>query len=273
MRFRRQFLALLASMALLAALVPSASAASPKWMLTYYDGEDGPFTTPAVNPPGETIATFAFDLEPNQALLTSTDHQYLQNGNLLGDTVTSTFAIKARAGTTFVGYDDGCADVPPTVRFYFETKLQLGAQTTFQTGLYEDQRWWSNPVSISLADLFALGRDGTTLSVKLDPENWSNLVGQFGDTLVEPYIADFSTAASNVSKIGLSFGSHCNFAFGDGSNPAGARFNLLDFSTQVGNHGDGHGDNGHGHGDNGHGHGDNGHGHGDNGHGHGDRRD
>lgn len=239
MRFRRQFLALLASMALLAALVPSASAASPKWTLYYYDGEDGPFTMSA-NPSDGSIATFAFDLEPNQALLTSTDHQYRQNGNLFGDTVTSMFAIEADAGTTFVGYDDGCGGVPPTVRFYFETKRHLGAETSFQDGLYEDQLWWSNPVSISLADVFAAGPAGATLSVELDPANWSNLVGQFGDTLVDPYSADFSKAASRVNEIGLSFGSGCSFAFGDGSDPAGARFNLLDFSTQAANHDDGH---------------------------------
>lgn len=233
MRFRRQFLALLASMALLAALVPSASAASLKWTLYYYDGDDGPFTMSA-NPSDGSIATFAFDLEPNQALLTSTDHQYRQNGNLFGDTVTSTFAIEADdPETTFVGYDNDCS-TPPTVRFYFETKRHLGAETSFQDGLYEDQLWWSNPVSISLADVFEAGPDGATLSVTLDPANWSNLVGQFGDSLDDPYSADFSKAASRVNEIGLSFGSGCSFAFGDGSSPAGAVFNLLTFSTQAG---------------------------------------
>lgn len=263
MRFRRQFLALIASMALLAALVPSASAASPKWMLSYYTGEGGPFTTPAVNPPGKTIATFAFTATPDQALLTSTDRQYRQNGNLFGDRVTATFAIEAPVGTTFVGYDTGCS-TPPTVRFYFETKRQLGAETSFQADLYEDQLWWSNPVSISLADVFLAGPAGATLSVKLDPANWSNLVGQFGNTLVGPYSSDFRKAASSVSEIGLSFGSGCSFAFGDGSVPAGADFNLLKFSTDAGNHRDGHGDNDDGHGDNDDGHGDDDDGHGDN---------
>ena len=231
---------------LLAVVVPAASAASPKWTLTYYNGDLGPYTMPAP-PHNDTIATFAFDLAPNQALLTSADPQVLQHGNLLGKTVTATASITAVKDTTFTGYDTCPNGLPPTVRFYFETKLPLGAQTT-QPGLGDDQLWWSNPVSISLADLFAAGRHGSTLSVSFDPANWSNLVGTPGDQLVGTYSADFSTAASNVSKVGFSFGSGCSFAFGDGSSPAGAFFNLLNFSTQSGNHGGGHGNNGGGHG-------------------------
>jgi hypothetical protein len=97
---------------LLAVVVPSASAASPKWTLTYYNGDLGPYTMPAP-PHNDTIATFAFDLAPNQALLTSADPQVLQHGNLLGKTVTATASITAPAGTTFNGYD-GCGTTPPT---------------------------------------------------------------------------------------------------------------------------------------------------------------
>ncbi|MGD0409840.1 MAG: hypothetical protein ABSB34_12750 [Candidatus Limnocylindrales bacterium] len=205
-------------------------ASSPKWTLSYYSGDNGPYTMPA-HPHNDSIATFAFDLAPNQALLTSADREYLGRGNLLGDTVRATISITAPKGTTFVGYDTGCS-TPPTVRFYFGTKLILGAETSFQSGLYEDQLWWSNPVSISLADVFAAGRHGSRLSVSFTPAKWSNLVGAFGNNLVGTYSADFSKAASNVNTVGFSFGSGCTFAFGDGSNPAGALFNLLEFSIQ-----------------------------------------
>jgi hypothetical protein len=207
------------------------SAASQKWTLSYYEGDLGPLTELAANPQGKSISTFEFTATPDQALLTSDANGYVKKGNLLGKTVTATISITGPAGTTFVGYDECLGGLPPTVRFYFDTKLELGAETTFQEDLYENQLWWSNPVSISLADVFAAGPAGTTLSVTFSPANWSNLVGAFGDDLVAPYSSDFSTAASNVSKVGFSFGSGCSFAFGDGSAPAGAMFNLMKFST------------------------------------------
>jgi hypothetical protein len=212
MRLHRQFLALLASVALLAALVPSASAASP-WTLYYYVGDNGPFTMPAT-PAAGTIAQFAFTATPDQALLMST-----AGGNLLGTTVNSTFAIAAPAGTTFVGSDTG--PTPPTVRFYFRT---------VNPGLGESAFWWSNPVSIPLATLFADGPGGAALSVALVPANWSDRAGGFGDSN-PAHLAAFNTSASNVTQIGLSFGSGSSFAFGDGSNPGGALFNLLQFKV------------------------------------------
>lgn len=220
MRLRRQFLALLASVALLAVLIPSASAASQKWTLYFYVGDDGPFKTVSANPHGKTIATFAFTATPDQALLMSTERAYLKNGNLLGLTVTSTFGIDAPAGTTFVGYDtDG--PTPPTVRFYFHTTNAALGESAF---------WWSNPVSISLADLLALGPDGTMLSVSFDPANWSDRDGHSGNADAM-HLAAFKASASNVTNIGFSFGSGSTFAFGDGSIPAGALFNLVKFST------------------------------------------
>ena len=86
-------------------------------------------------------------------------------------------------------------------------------------------------MSISLADLFAAGRNGVTLSVTFAPANWQNLDGVYGNALVPPYANDFSLAASNVNQVGFSFGSGCSYAFGDGSSPAGALFNLKKFST------------------------------------------
>lgn len=231
---KRLLTAMVAALMMVALTGSTAFAASSKWTLWQYVGEDGPYDSVAVNPHRGTIATFEFTATPDQALLTSDATGYVKKGNLLGKTVKATISITAPAGTTFVGYPDGCyptTGLPPTVRFYFDTELVLGEETSFQSGLYEDQLWWSNPVSISLADLFAAGP--TTLSVSFDPANWSNLVGAFGDELASPYASDFSLAASSVNKIGFSFGAGCSFAFGDGSVPAGALFNVLKFSTST----------------------------------------
>lgn len=232
---KKLFAAMTAALLIVALGSSTVLASSAKWSVWQYSPTDGsgPYKSAAANPHAGSIATFAFDALSDQALLTSSASGYMKKGNLLGKAVTATIAIAAPAGTTFIGYDNCPGGSPPTVRFYFDTTLQLGHETSFQAGLYEDQLWWSNPVSVSLADVLASGPAGTTLSVTFAPENWSNLVGAFGNQLVAPYTADFSTAASNVNKVGLSFGSGCSFAFGDGSDPAGANFNLLKFSTYT----------------------------------------
>ena len=230
---KRLLTAMVAALMMVALTASTAFGASSKWTLTYYVGDDLAPPQVAANPHRGTIATFAFTGTPDQALLTSDATGYVKNGNLFGKAVTTRISITGPASTyDFIGYDTGCS-TPPTVRFYFETERVLGAETTFQPGLYEDQLWWSNPVSISLAALFAAGPAGATRSVSFDPANWSNLVGTYGNNLVGTYASDFRLAASSVSQVGFSFGSGCTFAFGDGSNPAGALFNVLKFSTYT----------------------------------------
>jgi hypothetical protein len=223
----KKILAAMTAALMMVALVGPASAASAKWTIWQYSGESGPSPIGAANPHGGTIATMAFDDQNDQSLLTSTANGYTKNGSLLGKAVTATISITGPAANyLFTGFDKGCS-TPPTVRFYFDTKIKLGDETSFQSGLYVDQMWWST-VSISLADVWAAGPKGVTLSVTFAPANWSNLVGTNGST--DP---NFTTAASNVNKIGFSFGSGCSFAFGDGSLPGGALFNLLKFSTYT----------------------------------------
>jgi hypothetical protein len=159
-------------------------------------------------------------------------------GNLLGKTVTATISITNPAAYTgsyqFSAYTNsvqGCNSAQAIVRFYFSTKLVLGAEESYQPGLYADQLWWSKPVSIPLADLYGFGPSGTSLGpVTFAPANWQNLDGLYGTQLVGSYANDFSTAVSNVDQVGFSFGSPDCFAFGDGSSPAGALFNLTSFS-------------------------------------------
>jgi curli biogenesis system outer membrane secretion channel CsgG len=234
----KRVLAAMTAALLTVALVGPASAASAKWTLWAYSATNGytvPLAQPAANPHGGTIATFAFDSNMDQAKLTSVANGYTKNGSLLGKTVTATISITGTAPSyTFTAYSDptvGCNSTTAVVRFYFDTKQILGAlyqpAIGSQPAIYVDQMWWSS-VSISLADLYAAGPNGVTLSVSFAPANWSNLAGTPGNA-----DSNFSIAASNVNQIGFSFGSPDCYAFGDGSTPAGALFNLQKFSTTT----------------------------------------
>src|SRR6185295_6843874 len=95
------------------------------------------------------------------------DKSYLpRKGDLRGRTIEATIAIDAPAGTTFnyYGEPDACGRAA-NVRLYFETT---------NAALGESQFWWSNPISIDLADLAALDDAGTTLSVGVQAGNWSD---------------------------------------------------------------------------------------------------
>lgn len=214
--------AMLTVAALLSTAVP-ALAGKSKWVVYTYDGEDGPFTSQAANPKGKAIAAFDFLLTPDRALLLSDDKAYLhKKGDLAGNTIQATIAIDAPFGTIFnyYGEPDGCPR-PANVRLYFETT---------NTDLGESQYWWSNPISIDLAALLARGPSGTTLAVSVEAANWSDRDGHLGD--YDPdHTAAFNSAAADVTTLGLSFGGGCFFAFGDGSDPAGATFQLLKFKT------------------------------------------
>jgi hypothetical protein len=226
---KKMFAAMTAALLMVALVSSTAFAGSGKWTIWAYDYTNTvPIAGHAANPHGGTIATFAFDQYNDQALLTSAANGYTKNGNLLGDTVTATFSITAPVGTTFTTYTDAtCTDTTATVRLYFDTKLHLGV---YENGVYSASLWWSiNPVSISLADVFAAGPNGVTLSVAVTPANWLDEHGTNGSADV----ADFNAAASNVNQVGLSFGSQSCYAFGDGSASAGVMFNLLKFSTTA----------------------------------------
>jgi hypothetical protein len=219
-------LAGLASLVLVTAAVAAPGphpAGKSKWDVYTYVGEDGPFTSQAANPKGKAIAAFDFLQTPDRAMLLTDDKSYLpKKGDLRGRTITAAVSIDAAVGTTFNYYDDGggCG-TPATVRLYFETTNPT---------LDESQYWWSNPVSIDLASLAALGAAGTTLSVPVTAAGWSDRDGHFG-TFDATHMAAFDAAAAKVTSTGLSFGGGCNFAFGTGSDPAGATFELLKFST------------------------------------------
>ena len=88
---------------------------------------------------------------------------------------------------------------------------------------------------IDLADLAALGSEGTTLEVPLDPAFWSDRDGHMGtDTIIGDITVNhedaFNAAVANATKIGLSFGGNGWWAFGTGVNePSTASFVLYKF--------------------------------------------
>jgi hypothetical protein len=175
--------------------------------------------------PGGGVS-FNFLPTPDRAELYTSHPSYKKVllGNQLGKTLSATIAIAAAPGTVFNYYLQGDPRFPceraANVRLYFETKNEAFGESQF---------WWSNPVSIDLADLLAAG--GTTLSVVLSPEFWSDRAGSFGNSDAA-HQAAFIASASNITVTGLSFGGGCFFAFGAGSNPGGAMFELLAFTSE-----------------------------------------
>jgi hypothetical protein len=163
----------------------------------------------------DKIATFAFPVSPDTALLV-TDHGSYKDvllGDLTGKTVNA--KVSDSGGTfTYYGQPDACGR-PANVRLYFQTKSPASFSET--------DYWWSNPVSRPLGSTTA-----TTLSAKLDPDKWSDYNGHFGSNPV--YTAAFNDAVKNVTSIGLSFGGGCFFENGVGA-PNGGSFTLWTFSA------------------------------------------
>jgi hypothetical protein len=100
------------------------------------------------------------------------------------------------------------------------------AHVYFQTGaLYNDldgTRWWSNPVAWEL-------QGGTvTLTVPLDPSQWSSTFGHFGTELP----AQFQNALAHPTYVGITFGGNCAFGHGVQVRKGDARFRLSSFSIQ-----------------------------------------
>jgi hypothetical protein len=158
------------------------------------------------------IATFAFPLTPDVALLV-TDHGSYK-GSLLGDmsgkTISATVSDSGGPFTYFgegpggTGTPDNPCPGTPTVRLFFQTSNAGGF-----SGVHY---WWSNPVSRPLNGLTAQ----TTMSESFaNPAGWSDYFGKFGSD--PAYSAGYQDAVKNVTSIGLSFGGGCFFENGVGA--------------------------------------------------------
>lgn len=159
-------------------------------------------------------ASFNFASGSFTALLIS-DAKTL-TGNLTGKTLNDTISVTGmNAAASFVDQNNGgCTPDRQSVRFYFETP-----------GFAYANFWWSNPVSVTLANNGAGGVASTTISASLsDPSQWSDYNGKSGTTDV----AGFTAAVAKVSQVGLSFGGGCFFENGvttsDGSGTFSSTF-------------------------------------------------
>jgi len=214
--------------------VPGAAGHGEGWVVLTYVGEFGPFEYP-VNRKGGAVS-FDFLPTPDRAMLItdiSNDRQFAP-GKLIGKSLSARIAISATPGATFNFYGPGTA--PANVRLYFQRPNAAGCPSSeVFNPLFpqcEAQYWWSNPLSISLADLAASdSRRGVTLQALLSPEFWSDRDGHRGDSDAN-HIAWFNDAVANASKIALSFGGGNNFAFGCGvDSPGQATFTLLKYQV------------------------------------------
>ena len=151
-----------------------------------------------------------------------------------GNTIAATInVVTSSSATTFVGNPDGgcpAGTCPGAVRLFFQSSLAVTNAARSNCiggfGTNENNYWWSNPTSYSFV---AGGSGGTiTLSVPLNPADWSNICGQFGSS----NIPVFNSALANIKYIGLSFGSGYYFANGlgvDGSTGT-ATFQLVTYT-------------------------------------------
>jgi hypothetical protein len=185
---------------------------------TVPNGIEFPFPDASATPPGYTL-----DLLDSYRAGLSTSDTLTAKINV----VTSTLA------TAFEGNPSGgCPSSSPSlcpgaVRLFFESNLPQAASVfpNSCTGANANEYsfWWSNtPIAATLAtpgsyyQFAAGGSNGPiTLQVQLDPKNWSDECGTFGN---QSYATtqEFLAAISKIQYIGLSFGSGYFFANGVG---------------------------------------------------------
>jgi hypothetical protein len=89
----------------------------------------------------------------------------------------------------------------------------------------EFDRWWSNPMALTLA------AGSKTFRVPLTSENWSSVFGKFGNASAAAQ-AGFKSALENVSRLGLTFGGGCFFGHGVNVRGGSARFALLAYRIE-----------------------------------------
>jgi hypothetical protein len=211
-------------------------AGSGKWTILTYDGEGGPFPYP-VRPLRNGGVYFSFFNTPDRAVLLS--NTLKGKSSLVGKTVTAYIAIEAAAGATF-NYYGTSGTQPANVRLYFQRVNGMGdsQNDACPSGWHperpdcEAQYWWSNPESINLADLAAIGIAGEVLSANLDPALWQDRDGHMGDSDAA-HLGWFADAVAHMESAGLSFGCGDNFAFGCGvDSPYTANFDLFTFKIK-----------------------------------------
>jgi len=198
-------------------------------------GVEFPFPNATGTPPGYTLEL----LDSYRTSLTTSN------------TLTAKINVVVTSGNpVFQGNPSGgCPDSSPSlcpgaVRLFFESNLPQAASvfpnSCTATNTNEYSFWWSNtPVAATQAtpgSYYQFTTGGTilpvTLEVKLDPRNWSDECGTFGN---QSYAAtqEFLAAIAKIQFIGVSFGSGYFFANGVGVDytTGTANFQLINYST------------------------------------------
>jgi hypothetical protein len=182
----------------------------------------------ATTPDGGATWQFNFQAGTFTALFTTTDQSV--TGNLcptfplgcrqLHDTIT--LSGDAVSFVTQHGGGDCVGNTPAAVRFFFVSPSASGPSVGSPPRGFYTRFWWSNPVNMQLLT----GTDSSTITVNLDPTQWSDWNGQSGTVVPEA----FAEATQNVQSIGLSFGGECFFETGVTPAPA---TNGEQFSSQF----------------------------------------
>lgn len=169
--------------------------------------------------PGD-LAAFAFAVKTSSRTL-ATSNKPKSNpllGNHAGETITAVVSIADVTGTFTYSGEPSCGTNASNVRLFFTSTGGPFAFTNY---------WWSD-VSPGSAQLDSFFTNGTqTLTAVLDPTTaWSDWNGQPSSANA----AAFTTAASSITSIGLSFGGGCFFENGVGTSDGSGVFTLQSFT-------------------------------------------
>lgn len=136
----------------------------------------------------------------------------------LGQTLTMTFQVVQSPDVVFeYGFGPGNMGLrPANVRFYIQYGLSLSN--------FANTRWWSNPVSCDLVE----AGDKVTLSVGLNPGEWSNIWGHMGNEDAKT-IKGFNLALAKAGKIGITFGGGSFFGHGVWLSQGSATFKMKEY--------------------------------------------
>tara|TARA_R110000868_G_scaffold143263_3_gene361212 strand:- start:1571 stop:2158 length:588 start_codon:yes stop_codon:yes gene_type:complete len=128
-------------------------------------------------------------------------------------TLSLTMRVDTISGTPSILPVEPCAASGATVRpFIFSHRNDWSG---------EFSRWWSNPERMLL-------QQGTvSLSIPLTPDRWSSVFGKRGTAVP----ADFNSALSDVSSLGVTFGSDCAFGHGVSVTNGSARWTLTSYKV------------------------------------------
>jgi hypothetical protein len=134
----------------------------------------------------------------------------------LRGTLSVTLQVTTTGAVSFDPLDTSFCNLLPSARPFFWAN---------GNGNDNFDRWWSNPRA------YALAAGSTTLTVPLEPENWSSVDGKFGNADVETQFG-FERALLNVTRLGLTFGGGCSFGHGIRVSGGTARFMLTEYSVR-----------------------------------------